>query len=109
MKYLISKDFTKIDETSGTVQNSGSSGTIEMSETNEPDTGVLLYPQQKHSFRDAVIYLRCIDGWAEARVVPFKLDEKGGDDNVDTVILNGEEYSVATNAGISTLLDDIFG
>lgn len=78
MIYTCGHEFIKIDETSGTVQNESNINTIEMSQSNEPNSGILIYPLQKHSFNDSDIYLRCVDGAARARVVPFKVDEKGG-------------------------------
>ena len=71
MLYLLSKDFTKISATTGTVQNASKICTLEMSNTNTPDSGILIAPLQKHTFKDTSVYLRCIDGWAEARVVLF--------------------------------------
>lgn len=108
MQYLLTKDFTQIEETSGTVQNTDKGAVIEISDTPTVGTGILIYPLQKHTFRDTTVWLRCIDGWAEARVVPFKLDEEGGGEDVSTVILNGEEYQVASYAEINELLDSLF-
>lgn len=78
MIYMCGHEFIRISETSGTVQNESNINTIEMSQSNEPNSGILIYPLQKHSFSDSEIYLRCIDGAARARVVPFKIDMKGG-------------------------------
>lgn len=79
MKYLLSEEFTQIAENTGTIQNSSHVGTIEMSTSDTPDSGILIYPLQKVSFTNRTIYLRCIDGYAEARVLPFELAGEGGD------------------------------
>ena len=71
MLYSLTGEFTQIAETTGTIQNSSHVGTIEMSTSDTPDSGILIYPLQKVSFSDQTIYLRCIDGYAEARVLPF--------------------------------------
>ena len=78
MRYLLSKEFTQISETSGTIQNASRIRTLEMSETTEPNKGILIPPLRTHTFTGTTIYLRCIDGWAEARVVPFIVDGGGG-------------------------------
>ena len=78
MRYLLSKEFTKISETSGTVQNASRIRTLEMSETTEPSKGILIPPLRTHTFTGTTIYLRCVDGWAQARVVPFIVDGGGG-------------------------------
>ena len=83
MLYTITGDFTKITETSGTIQNTSSIYTIEMSATGTQDSGILIYPLHKHSFADTDVYLRCVDGGSvEVRVVPFELDAGGGGRNV---------------------------
>lgn len=81
MRYLLSKDFTKISETSGTIQNSSKIHTLEMSDTSEKNSGILINPLQKHTFSGTTIYLRCVDGAAEARVVSFIVDSGGGSSN----------------------------
>ncbi|MBQ6298712.1 MAG: hypothetical protein IJK81_13695 [Selenomonadaceae bacterium] len=78
MNYPLSKQFTKISETSGTIQNPSRFKTIEVSNSNEPSSGLLLEPLQKYTFQNVTIYLRCIDGNSEARVVPFSVDSGGG-------------------------------
>ena len=109
MIYHVTNDFIKIHETSGTIQNPSSIHTLEISENNERNNGILIYPLQKHSFTDTEIFIRCIDGQAEVRVVPFILDAKGGGGNVESFIIAGESYHVATNTQIYDLLDNVFG
>lgn len=108
MRYLLSKEFTKIGRTSGTVQNLSKISTLEMSETGEPNTGVLLSPLQKHSFHDTAVYLRCVDGWAEASVVPFSLDVNFSDGGSSSPS-SGDDIHFATDEEIDEMLDNIFG
>ena len=90
MVYKITFDsFTKINEQAGTIQNVGDY-IIEMSESPTFDSGILILPNQKSTFNNTDIYLRCTEqGFSsEVRVVPFILDAKGGDDSyVDTTAL----------------------
>ena len=74
MRYQVTKDFIKIDETSGTLQNPSKIRTLEMNSTGNPNSGILISPLQKVSFQDTTIYVRCIDGLGEVRVVPFLVD-----------------------------------
>lgn len=80
MIYNLTRSFTQIAETTGTIQNASSTTTVEMSTSNTPDTGILIFPLQKVSFSDKTIYLRCVDGEsAGVRVIPFELVTEGGD------------------------------
>lgn len=94
MIYTINSEFTKLNETQGTVQNSSNGCTLELSDSNVPDSGILIYPLNKVSFSGEK-YLRCVDGAAWARVVPFVLDAEGGDDStiLDGVLVIGSESS----------------
>ena len=74
MLYALTKDFIKINETTGTVQNSSKIRTLEMSDKNEVNTGIFIPPLRTYTFIDTEIYLRCVDGEGEARVVPFLVD-----------------------------------
>ena len=95
MLYQLTNNFTRINELSGTVQNS-SIFTVEMSNKNEIDSGILLYPRQSYSFSNTTIYLRCIEGAATVRVVTFGVNSGSG---------GGGGGSVLT-AGISNILID---
>ncbi len=109
MVYLLSNDFTKISETTGTVQNTSHIYTIEMAQSNVKDSGIFIYPLHQHSFNGTDIYLRCVDGaGAEARVVPFEVDLKGGGGS-STIIVEDGELPVATDADIENLLNSILG
>ena len=75
MRYMLSKEFTKISETSGTIQNASQIRTIEMSTSNAAGSGILINPLQKHTFSNlSNVYLRCVDGQCAACVVPFFVD-----------------------------------
>lgn len=80
MIYNLTRSFTQISETTGTIQNTSSTTTLEMSTNNSPDTGILIFPLQKVSFSNKTIFLRCTDGaGAQVRVIPFELVTEGGD------------------------------
>lgn len=101
MLYSLTNEFTQIAETTGTIQNASHVGTIEMSNSNTPDSGILIYPLQKVSFSDQTIYLRCIDGYAEARVLPFELVTEGGDMQVLKRVFADISYSGSNLAFLS--------
>ena len=84
MLYLLSKEFTKISETCGTIQNASRIRTLEMSETTEPSKGIIISPLRTHTFTDTTIYLRCVDGSAQVRVVPFVVDGGNSSGSSDT-------------------------
>ncbi len=101
MLYSLTGEFTQITETTGTIQNSSHVGIIEMSNSDTPDSGILIYPLQKVSFSDQTIYLRCIDGYAEARVLPFELVTEGGDMQVLKRVFADISYSGSNLAFLS--------
>lgn len=79
MNYNVTSDFTKLSETSGTIQNISYVHTLEISNSNSKNSGFLLFPLNKVSFNGAV-YVRCTDegGRADIRVVNFIADSSGG-------------------------------
>ena len=113
MLYSLSTDFTKLNESQGTVQNSSNIYTLELSDSTEPDSGVLIYPLNKLSF-SGTKYLRCIDGNSQARVVSFaEVNASSGsaDDNVADVIddmWNDPNADTGEPDEFSDVLDDIF-
>lgn len=115
MKYLLSKEFTQIAETTGTIQNSSHVGTIEMSTSDTPGSGVLIYPLQKVSFVNKTIYLRCVDGWAQARVVNFVInaggssDTQGGGGSSDPTPVDPNSQYLIVDSPFSTDLTDNCG
>ena len=66
MFYQLTSDFLKLNETTGTVQNS-SVFTIELSNKKEFDSGILLFPRQYYSFSNTTLYARCIEGAVKKR------------------------------------------
>ena len=81
-----------------------------MSTSNTPDSGILIAPLQRITFSGRTIYLRCIDGWAEARVVPFIVDSGGGSSSSDTQGGGStvDDSQIITDEEVDQLLDDIF-
>ena len=112
MVYKISADsFTKINERSGTLQNIDSGYSIEMSDNENFDNGILVYPHQKHTFHNIDIYLRCTQdkATAEVRVVPFEIDIGGASSSAviysDTTVA---KYGVASPSEVDSMLDNFF-
>ena len=70
MQYELSFDsFTEIPFTSGTIQNINSQATVEVSTTDTPNTGIILYPSEKYEWSDATIYARAAWGNGETVMV----------------------------------------
>lgn len=76
MRYSVTDQFIKISETSGTIQNISNVYPVEVSDKAEPGSGILLFPLNKFSFSDTVLFMRCVDvgGRAEILVTPFTVD-----------------------------------
>lgn len=79
MRYTVTGDFIKINETAGTIQNTSRIYPVEVSNKSEANSGILLYPLNKFSFSGTPIYLRCMEGGcAEILVVPFIVNAGSG-------------------------------
>ena len=114
MLYSLSTDFTKLNETQGTVQNSSNIYTLELSDSDVPDSGVLIYPLNKLSF-SGTKYLRCIDGNSQARVVSFaEIAASNGssaddtEDVINDIWNNAGGSSSLESDDFSDVLNDIF-
>ena len=83
MIYTVGKDFVKVDESAGTIQNTSTIYTVEMATAPEIDSGILLTPMSALSFRNTDIYLRCLNGTAQIRCVPFDIGSERSDDYVE--------------------------
>lgn len=131
--YRVNTDFIKISETTGTIQNTSRVFDLEVSNQPEPNSGIILFGLNKFSFSNETIYLRCIDGVADVRVVPFTTDGSSGggssaddfDSQLDS-IFGGDSFaddndmenafndifsggsSYASDPDIDSALDDIF-
>ena len=112
MLYQLTNNFTRINESSGTVQNS-SIFTIEVSNKNEVDSGILLYPRQSYSFNNTTIYLRCIEGAATVRVVTFGVNSgSGGGGNpgtltsgISNILIDGKPQDISDGTATLNLSD----
>lgn len=116
MQYLVEKDsFTKISETEGTLQNASKITTIEVSDLQTQNNGLLLPPLGKIILGGDSIYVRCVDGaGAEVRVVPFEAAGEGGGGGkrpdfsldqtgtnvVENFLFSALEYPNATNPNL---------
>lgn len=76
MLYTLTSSFTRLSETTGTIQNS-SSHSIEVSNQEIFGTGVVIKPGETFSFSGANLFARCEGAKAVVRVVPFVLGAGG--------------------------------
>ncbi len=103
MIYNVTSDFTKLSETSGTIQNTSRVYDIEVSDKATPDSGIILFGLNNFSFSNQTVYVRCIGGSAEIRVVPFTTDTtSGGASSASTA------DNFADDNDVENLYDDIF-
>ena len=72
MRYLLSKEFTQINETTGTIQNASRIYSVEISDKAQAKSGFLLPLLNKISFANKTLYARCVEVEAiKICVVPF--------------------------------------
>ena len=88
MIYHVTNQFVPINETSGTIQNSGFIHDVEVSDKPEVNSGILLRPHDKISFSGTTLYMRCVDenSAVDIRVVPFFINagtNSGGGSSTD--------------------------
>ena len=111
MKYSIKPNVvTKINETSGTIQNADTINKVELSNSSDFTHSILLYPHQKISFA-VQLYARLLDNTdlpVELRVVPFTVDGGGsGGSSGGTVNLDDGEHTVISDSDFNSMLDDL--
>ncbi len=100
LRYPLTKNFTKLSETSGTIQNSSKIYAVEISDNPQAGSGFLLYPLNKISFTDKQLYARCAEVAAvDVYVVPFV---------VDMGVAVGSSSGVSAEGFTEQDLDDIF-
>ena len=112
MQYLyLKKEFTEVNEPTGIIQNL-SPFTLEVSTTDEPDSGIPILPHQNYYF-DEPVYVRCIDGNAKARVITAGVNSCDASDlNFDSCCSNAlcgsccETTAGGVQAGIQGILID---
>ena len=85
MRYFLSKDFTQIAQTSGTIQNTSRIYSAEISDSAQAGSGLILPPLNKISFVNKTLYARCVDVAVEIRVVPFLTDTTGASSSSGSV------------------------
>lgn len=121
MNYIVTtKTFTRISETSGTIQNASRINAVEISNQAVANTGVLLSPQEMFSFSDTTLYARCVEGGgAEIRIVPFLINfgvTQGGssseelpvDTQADNIIDDGWNNNYDAPDDVDATIDDIW-
>ena len=113
MIYTVSSDsFTKISESSGTLQSD--KWNIEMSNEATPNSGIVFRKGEEHSFNGTDIYLRCNEEGktTTVRVVPFTVDGGGGGSSGGAVgqgvMIDGETYHVIDSTDSDDLIDSYF-
>lgn len=89
MKYTVGRDFIKLEETSGTILNLSAETTLEMATKPVAGSGKLIPPGEKQSYRYHTVFLRCIDGLAEASCEPYDIDPKTRADG-DAFVADGD-------------------
>lgn len=106
MQYLVWKDrFTKITESSGVLQNVSKTITLEVSDSQTPNSGILLAPFAQLSF-NGDIYVRCANGsGAEVRVVTFTPTSGGSGGGSGG---SSSDYDIASPQQIDELLNRYF-
>ena len=102
-QYIVPQEFISIAEKSGTIQND-SSVVVEISNTQEPNSGIRLYPHESKSFDPMPKYARAIGnkGPGVLHVVDFMETVPDGEGEVSP-------DDVATDEEIDDLIDDVYG
>ena len=95
--------FIEITETSGTIQND-SAIVVEITNTQEANSGIRLYPHESKSFDPLPKYARAVGGKGPAvlRVVTFMETVPDGDGG------DVPEEDIATDQEVEDMLDNVF-
>lgn len=101
MRYLVGNSATQIDFDAGTIQNTSALHTLEISNTNQPNSGFLLFPGKSVTFNGSPIYLRSVALGIQISVVviPILLNEYSQSNSVN----------LASDDETNAMLNDILG
>ena len=114
MRYTVTSEFTKLNETGGTIQNISQIYTLEVSSYRTKDSGILVYPLNSITFSGSPVYVRCVDtnGFIDVRVATFTVGGASSlpvePDNPNVVIIDGVPYTVESGANMDSVTDSIF-
>lgn len=104
MRYLVGNSFTQIDLDAGTIQNTSALNTVEISDTNQTNSGFLLFPGKSVTFsgNGKPIFLRSVTPGIKISVVviPLLLHESSQSNN---------NVNLATDEETNAMLNDILG
>lgn len=104
MLYYLKNEFAEINKPAGIIQNL-SPFTLEVSYTDEPNSGTMIFPHQSHYFSDAPVYVRCVDGTAKTRVITEGVNScEMSEMNFDCCSSNALLCSPCCGADISTVV-----
>lgn len=84
----LSKDFIELSETTGIIQNTSDKFTLELSNKNELNSGIFIYPHRQCSFKNTQVYLRCVNGYVLANVATSTLDGGSSSDLITVDVAN---------------------
>jgi len=101
MLYTLTSSFTRLSETTGTIQNS-SQHSIEVSNQEVFGTGVVIKPGETFSFSNANLFARCEGAKAVVRVVPFVLGAGGTSSSPSTPDYTGDVEDMWNDSGDPT-------
>lgn len=102
MKYVVTDAFTKVSETTGTIQNASRSNLVEISNSSVKGSGIVLEPYEKFTYSNKTIYARCADGkGAQVFVVPFEAAVLRGGDAVDAISANAFQSLQTTGSTVN--------
>ena len=101
MLYTLTSSFTRLSETTGTIQNS-SSHSIEVSNQEIFGTGVVIKPGETFSFSNAILFARCEGAKAVVRVVPFVLGAGGTSSSSSSPDYTGDVEDMWNDSGDPT-------
>lgn len=114
MRYTVTSEFTKLNETNGTIQNTSQIYTLEVSAYQTKDSGILVYPLNSVTFKGSPVYMRCVEdnGVIDVRVATFTVggsaDIPTESDDPNVVIIDGVPYTVESGANMDSATNSIF-
>ena len=111
MRYTVNSEFSALTETKGIIQNTSRIYTLEVSAYKSKGSGVLVYPINSITFKGSPVYIRCIDddGFILVRVADLNFETSTVEpDDPNIVIIDGVPYTVQSDSGMNSGIDDVF-
>ena len=104
MLYILNNSYIPLEETSGTIMNTGST-VIEINTTTNQNEGVLIIPGEYQCFTKSPVYVRSVEAYGKITVNDFIEDESSEEMTLEDIIVKSSntEQTITPSTGYDAI------